>query len=187
MMTRLLAVAAITAVIVAAAMYFLAPEDSERHVDVSIESIQRVAELATIRFNEAVLYPYKQPKKKMQLIVGELLVLAKGSIVGRVDLKKASMERDDEARTVTIRFAKGAVLISDPEVTKLETITIKKGGVFHPIKDEHRNEATKNAMGLLKSAAEDAGIRQMTIAEAKTVLSAFVREFGYTASVEFAE
>lgn len=186
-MNRLLATAVVSAVIAGVMMYFFKPQDPAPSVDVSIESIQRVAELATIRFNEAVLYPYKKPKKFMEWKNAKLLVLAKGAIVGRVDLKKATMERDDEARTVTIRFAKDAVIVSNPEVKKLEVITLANPNIFHRLNDEDRNTATKNAMGLLKSEAEKGGIREMTKAEAKTVLAAFVSELGYSAEVEFAE
>jgi hypothetical protein len=186
-MARLLVTAVLAALVAATLMYFFKPQEPAPRVDVSIESIQRVAELATIRFNEAVMYPYKKPKKFLEWKNAKLLVLAKGTVVGRVDLKKASMERDEEARTVTIRFAKDAVIVSDPEIKKLEVITLANPNIFHPLNDDDRNKATKNAMGLLKSTAIDGGIREMTKDEAVTVLSAFVSELGYTAEVVFAK
>lgn len=158
---------------------------SESHV--TVNSIKKIAELATIEYNMSVIREVTKEKKFLQLKEAKFLVLLTGKIKGSVDLNKSNIDIDKENKTVAITFKKGAVGVSNPEIgpDDIKIITVSNPNVINKINDKDRNSAQKAAITMLRNEARKKGIEKQTRAEAKTVISGFLTALGYKTSIKF--
>lgn len=172
-------------------------DSSETHV--TINSIKKIADLATIEYNNTVYSIYtKKKKKKIKLFkIGSddnklfkdtrLLVLVTGKIKGSVDMNMADLDVDEENRKVAITFNKGAIKISNPEIASdgIETIVLRNSNIFRKLNEADRNKARKNAIAELRAAAIRGDIEMKTKDEAKVVLGNFLLALGYQSTIKF--
>jgi hypothetical protein len=189
---KMLGVAALIVGIVAGAVYLLTQYSAGKaEVTVTIEEIKQVAQLATVEYTISDAYKWEKPKKWYETKNLELMVLARGKVKGSVDLEKMQLEVSDETdeKRVTLIFGPGAILISDPEICSagcIRTYDMKDVNLFTDLTDEDRNKQLNAAVGCLKQAALEDGIREKTAAEAKVVLTRFLEHLGYVADIRFA-
>ncbi len=152
----------------------------------TIERIETISELATVRFYLSNIVEYEQPKDWYDVKEVKVLVLAKGSIQGRVDLKPDDWTIDREKRTVEIKIEPESIKIGDPEISPddgLNTWIISEGLIFNKLKEDERKKATTKALKELKQTAIDLGIREHTAAEAKKILERVLESLGYQANI----
>ncbi|MGE5251078.1 MAG: DUF4230 domain-containing protein [Bacteroidota bacterium] len=189
---KIVGVAALVVVIVAGAVFLLAQyRAGKAEVTVTIEEIKQVAQLATVEYTISDAYKWQKPRQWYETKNLELMVLARGKVKGSVDLEKMQLEVSNEAdeKHVTLIFGPGAILISDPEICPagcIRTYDMKDVNLFTGLTAEDRNKQLSAAIGCLKQAAIDDGIREKTAAEAKVVLTRFLEHLGYVADIKFA-
>ena len=158
---------------------------SESHV--TVNSIKKIAELATIEYNMSVIREVTKKKKFLQWKEAKFLVLLTRKIKGSVDLNKSKMDIDKENKTVDIVFNKGAVRVSNPEIgpDDIKIVTVSNPNLFHKINDKDRNGAQKKAIKMLRDEAKKKGIVQQTKNEAKVIITGFLSALGYKSTIKF--
>lgn len=157
-------------------------------VIVGIDDIKAVAQLVTVEYHISTFLQRKKGRAWYEWVNSEFIVFLKGVVKGSVDLKLADMNvSGTDGKTVTIKFKKDAVLVSNPEIPPdgIRFTTVKDPNVFHPITDADRNKAQSDAIKALKEEAIKGGIIEKTALEAKVLLTGFLKQFGYTATIEF--
>lgn len=161
--------------------------DDTAESKVTVNSIKKIAELATIEYNMSVIKEQTKKKKFIEWKDARFLVLLTGKIKGSVDLNKADVKIDKENRKVDIRFNKDAVKVSNPEIgpDDIRIITISDPNIFHKLNDKDRNKGQKEAIRLLRQSALDKGIVDQTKTQAKYVLENFLAALDYKSSITF--
>jgi len=159
---------------------------------VTVDSIKKVAKLATVEYNVSVVEKRTVPLNvkvgiTLKLKKAKFLVLTSGIVTGSVDLNKAKIDIDKETKKVKIVFNKNAVNVSNAAINKgyPEFITITDRKLFKRLKDEDFAAGARAANAKLKSTAESDGIVKKTKAEAKTLITNFLASLGYSTSVKF--
>lgn len=171
-----------------AAMFVYGKVMDESHQSyVTVNSIKKIAELATIEFNNTAHWIYTKKSSVPLAKDRRLLVLASGKIKGSVDMNMADMAVDEEKKVVDITFKKSAVKVSNPEIAPkgITTITLHDGKIFNKLKDKDRDKARENAIAELRKAAINGGIVNMTKAEAKVIIENFLQALGYKSKIVF--
>ena len=157
-------------------------------VIVAIDDIKEIAQLATVEYHISTFLDRKKDRAFYEWLDARFIVFLKGVVKGSVDLNLAEVQLPTAgAKTVSIKFKKGAVVVSKPEIgpDDIRFITISDPNVFHPINDDDRNRAQADAIAALKKSALDAGIVAQTAKEARVLLTRFLGGLGYTAKIEF--
>ena len=170
-------------------MYGLTRDKGDKtDVRVAVDDIKEIARLATVEYHMSTVYDKELALHFLEWIPNRLLILLTGVVQGSVDLNLADIQLPAaDAKTVSIKFKKGAVVISNPSIgpKDIKVMTLSNVNVFHPISDDDRNKAQDEAIKLLKKSAMDAGIVAKTANEAKILLTRFLGGLGYTATIEF--
>lgn len=154
---------------------------------VTINSIKKIADLATIEYTMSVIKEQTKKKKFLEWKDAHFLVLVTGKIKGSVDLNMADVKIDKENKKVNITFHKGAIKVSNPEIgpDDIKIITIDDPNVFHKLNDKDRNKGQAAAIALLRQTALKNGIVNQTRDEAKVVLENFLDALGYQSVITF--
>jgi hypothetical protein len=187
-MAKYIMVFIIAALVGVGAMYiYTATVGDTLESKVTVNSIKKIAELATIEYNMSIIEEQTKKKKFLEWKEARFLVLLTGVIKGSVDLNQADVNIDKEAKKVTIAFKKNAVNISNPEIGPgdIKIITVSDPNVFHKINDADRNKAQAAAIKLLRKAALDKGIVNQTKSQAKTVIENFLAALGFQSVISF--
>jgi dihydroorotase-like cyclic amidohydrolase len=181
--------AAVAAALVMVGIMYWVMQEHQQPVIVNVEAIKKIAQLATIEYHISIALPKAKEKKFLEWKEATFFVFVKGKVKGSVDLNQAAIDivNTAEEKLVKIKFKKGAILVSNPEIAEgdIRTVTCSSPNIFHPINDKDRNEAQNEAIGKIKQAAIDDGIQSKTAAEAKVVLTNFLQGLGYSAEIEF--
>jgi len=182
-------VVVMTAVATVAVMSWATVSGDRTTTHVTVESVQDVAKLATINMYVSTYQYWTKPKEWYEWKNANILVLASGSIQGRMNLEKAKIDisEDEERPSVNIDFAPDAVEVSELEVGKgdIKCVDVNNPNVLNPINARDRNRAIEAAMKKLKQTAADMGIVEKTKEEAQTVLQQFFASLGYRCNVTF--
>jgi hypothetical protein len=186
----------VTALIVGGTVYWLKPS-TKVDVSVTIEQMRKIARLATTEwtmssFAEKDFYHKTgilPPWKTIQ--TDYVIARCRGKVTGAVDMEKAQIEVQ-ERRHVSIHFPRGSVVVSDPQIDTLETISARgkihgEWLVYEGATEAQKKEVEREALEKIKQTAIEEGIAQTTIDNAKTVLGEFVRSLGYEATITFDE
>lgn len=154
---------------------------------VTVNSIKKIAELATIEYTMSVIREQTKKKKFMEWKDAKFLVLVTGKIKGSVDLNMADVKIDKENKKVKISFRKGAVKISNPEIgpKDIKIITVDDPNIFHKLNDKDRNKGQAAAIALLRQTALNKGIVNQTKNQAKAVIENFLAALGYQGVITF--
>ena len=159
---------------------------------VTIESIKKVAKLASIEYNVSVIEKRTVPLKvkvgfSFKLKDAKFLVLTSGVVTGSVDLNKAKMNIDKEAKKVSIVFHKNAITVSNAAINTgyPEFITVANRKLFKRLKDSDFAAGARAANEKLRETAINDGIVNKTKKEAKTLISHFLSSLGYTTKIKF--
>jgi hypothetical protein len=187
----------VTALVAGGVSYYLS-RSTHANARVTVESIRRVAELATVEYRLAAILDQKYYSdmgfgRKSQ--TDYLIAIYTGAVRGHVDLENATVDIQKKADGdyVSIHFKRGSVVIYgvtiDPEKDHFEILTCQGR---RPLFTKGANRSEYNALEklALKSIIESAiktGIVEKTKENAKTVLSDFVGALGYHAVVTFDE
>ena len=172
-----------------AAMYLYAETMGDKsQTYVTVNSIQKVAKLATVEYNvSAIVERKKELKVVLKWKTAKFLVLLSGIVTGSVDLKNASIDIDKENKEVDIVFGKGAVKVSQPasspDDAKFITITDRK--LFKRLNSDDFTAGYKAANKKLRKTALADGIINKTKAEATELISNFLTSLGYSSSIKF--
>ena len=175
---------------VAAGVLFGLSRDKGGETDVilAINDIKEIAQLATVEYHISTFLDRKKKRQWYEWLDARYIVFLKGVVKGSVDLNLADVQLPAAGtKTVTIKFKKGAVKVSNPEIGRddIRFITVSDPNVINRISDADRNRAQGDAIAALKKAATDAGIVEKTAREAKILLTKFLGGLGYTAKIEF--
>ena len=154
---------------------------------VTVNSIKKIAELATIEYNMSVIKEQTKKRKFIEWKDAKFLVLLTGKIKGSVDLNSADVKIDKEKKMVNIKFRQNAVKISNPEIgpDDIKIITVSDPNILHKLNDKDRNKGQQEAIKLLRKTALDKGIVQQTKNQAKLVLENFLAALDYKSSISF--
>jgi hypothetical protein len=134
---------------------------------------------------------YTKPKEWFEWANAVCFVTARGKVKGSVDLEKMQIDvsTEPDKKTVLLRFEPGAIVISDPEIgkddVKFEVCT--NPNLLTSVTPEDYTAAHNAAIQALKKAALENGIEEKTAFQAKLILTGFLRELGYEATIEFAD
>ena len=173
-----------------AAMYlYTEMQDTKSESYVTVNSISKVAKLATVEYNVSVI-----EERKKELKVGifkgktaKFLVLLSGIVTGSVDLKNAKININKESKKVDVVFGKGAVKVSqpasDPKAAKFITITDRK--LFKRLNSKDFTAGYEAANKKLRNTALDGGIVKKTKEEAVELISNFLLSLGYSTNIKF--
>ena len=111
----------------------------------------------------------------------------KGSV--NLELMQVEVSTEPDKKTAFLHFEPGAIVISDPEIAeggvKFEVCT--NPNLLTAVTPEDYTKAHEAAIADLKKAALDNGIEEKTAVQAKLILTGFLQELGYEATIEFAE
>lgn len=145
-----------------------------------IEQIKLVARLQTVEYHGT-----NTVRKHKESTFGSntVVYLLEGKVVASVDLEKMGIEplgRPEERR---VRLTLPEVAVDDPVVKRLEVL-MSCGSLLAPeLTDAERNSVHQEALGRLKLAAEEDGIRAKARKQAEDYLRTFLGALAYT--VEF--
>jgi hypothetical protein len=183
-------IAAVLGAVVAVGVLYGLSRDKGGKTDVilAIDDIKEIAQLATVEYHISTFLDRKKQRQWYEWLDARFIVFLKGVIKGSVDLNLAEVQLPAAGtKTVSIRFKKGAVIVSNPEIGRddIRFITVSDPNVINRISDEDRNRAQGDAIAALKKAATDAGIVEKTAREAQILLTKFLGGLGYTAKIEF--
>lgn len=154
---------------------------------VTVESIKKIAQLSTIEYTIQTIESVKKEKQWFVLFDTKFSVVLKGKVKGSIDLKKMKTEVDQKNKTVNIIFAKGSIVVSNPEIGK-DDIHLRKciePWVFNKIDEKDWEEAHKAAIAKIREIALEDGIELKTAKEAQTILTGFIQSFGFKVSINF--
>jgi len=183
-------IAAVLGAVVAVGVLYGLSRDKGGKTDVilAIDDIKEIAQLATVEYHISTFLDRKKKRQWYEWLDARYIVFLKGVVKGSVDLNLADVQLPAAGtKTVSIRFKKGAVIVSNPEIGRddIRFITVSDPNVINRISDADRNRAQGDAIAALKKAATDAGIVEKTAREAKILLTKFLGGLGYTAKIEF--
>jgi len=183
-------IAAVLGAVVAVGVLYGLSRDKGGKTDVilAIDDIKEIAQLATVEYHISTFLDRKKRRQWYEWLDARFIVFLKGVIKGSVDLNLAEVQLPAAGtKTVSIRFRKGAVIVSNPEIGRddIRFITVSDPNVLNRISDKDRNKAQGDAIAALRKAATDAGIVEKTAREAKILLTRFLGGLGYTAKIEF--
>ena len=183
-------IAAVLGAVVAVGVLYGLSRDKGGKTDVilAIDDIKEIAQLATVEYHISTFLDRKKKRQWYEWLDARYIVFLKGVVKGSVDLNLAEVQLPAAGtKTVSIRFKKGAVIVSNPEIGRddIRFITVSDPNVINRISDADRNRAQGDAIAALKKAATDAGIVEKTAREAKILLTKFLGGLGYTAKIEF--
>lgn len=154
---------------------------------VSVDAIKQVAQLATVEYYVSQQLYKQKDKSWYEWLQASFIAYVKGIVKGSVDLKETDVTIDHDNRKVRIKFHKGAVLVSNPEIgpNDIGMITCSDPNILHPINDDDRNKAQNELIATLRNTALRDGIETKTADEAKLVLSNFLQALGYASEISF--
>jgi len=154
---------------------------------VTVNSIKKIAELATIEYTMSVIEEQTKKKKFLEWKTARFLVLVTGKVKGSVDLNMADVNIDKQNRKVSITFKTDAVKVSYPEIAPedIKIITVDDPNIFHKINDKDRNKGTAAAISLLRETAMRKGIVAQTKNQARQVIENFLAALGYQSVIKF--
>jgi hypothetical protein len=157
---------------------------------VVVEGIQRLDQLATVRWTESVPITKESGGSALErFLVGEKVVLvAAGEVEAGVDL--ANLGQDDvevDGRRVTIKLPEPEILGASLDEEKTAVYDQDKGLILRLIQsdDELVGEARREAEREITSTAEENGILDYAESNARDGIRAFVTTLGFE-EVEFA-
>jgi hypothetical protein len=145
-----------------------------------IEQIKLVAKLQTVEY-----YGTNTVRKHKESTFGSSTVvyLLEGKVVASVDLEKMQIDLPGRPEERRVRLTLPEVVLDDPVVRRLEVL-MSCGSLLAPdLTDAERNSVHQEALGRLKLAAEEDGIRQKARKQAEDYLRTFLGALAYT--VEF--
>ena len=182
-------IAAVLGAVVAVGVLYGLSRDKGGKTDVilAIDDIKEIAQLATVEYHISTFLDRKKRRQWYEWLDARYIVFLKGVVKGSVDLNLADVQLPAAGtKTVSIRFKKGAVIVSNPEIGRddIRFITVSDPNVINRISDADRNRAQGDAIAALKKAATDAGIVEKTAREAQILLTKFLGGLGYTAKIE---
>jgi len=183
-------IAAVLGAVIAVGVLYGLSRDKGGKTDVilAIDDIKEIAQLATVEYHISTFFDRKKQRQWYEWLDARFIVFLKGVIKGSVDLNLAEVQLPAAGtKTVSIKFKKGAVIVSNPEIGRddIRFITVSDPNVINRISDADRNRAQGDAIAALKKAATDAGIVEKTAREAQILLTKFLGGLGYTAKIEF--
>ena len=183
-------IAAVLGAVIAVGVLYGLSRDKGGKTDVilAIDDIKEIAQLATVEYHISTFLDRKKRRQWYEWLDARFIVFLKGVIKGSVDLNLAEVQLPAAGtKTVSIKFKKGAVIVSNPEIGRddIRFITVSDPNVINRISDADRNRAQGDAIAALKKAATDAGIVEKTAREAQILLTKFLGGLGYTAKIEF--
>jgi len=183
-------IAAVLGAVAAAGVLYGLSRDKGGKTDVilAIDDVKEIAQLATVEYPISTFLDRKKARQWYEWVDSIYIVFLKGVIKGSVDLNLADVQLPAAGtKTVSIKFKKGAVVVSNPEIGRddIRFITVSDPNVLNRISDKDRNKAQGDAIAALRKAATDAGIVEKTAREAKILLTRFLGGLGYTAKIEF--
>jgi len=183
-------IAAVLGAVVAVGVLYGLSRDKGGKTDVilAIDDIKEIAQLATVEYHISTFLDRKKRRQWYEWLDARYIVFLKGVVKGSVDLNLADVQLPAAGtKTVSIKFKKGAVIVSNPEIGRddIRFITVSDPNVINRISDADRNRAQGDAIAALKKAATDAGIVEKTAREAKILLTKFLGGLGYTPKIEF--
>lgn len=163
-------------------------QDNSAGSYVTVNSIKKVAKLATIEYNVSVV---EERKKELKVVLkwktAKFLVLLSGIVTGSVDLKNAEIDINKETKKVSIVFGKDAVKVSqpasDPKAAKFITITDR--ALFKRLNSADFTAGYEAANNKLRNTALADGIVKKTKDEAVELISNFLLSLGYSANIKF--
>ena len=192
MKTAFIIIGSVIVGVAAMSLYANVMDETTSETFVTVDSIKKVAKLATVEYNVSVVEKRTVPLNvkvgiTLKLKKAKFLVLTSGIVTGSVNLNKAKIKIDKEAKKVKIVFNKNAVNISNAAINRgyPEFITITDRKLFKRLKDSDFSAGARVANAKLKSTAENDGIVKKTKAEAKTLIKNFLATLGYSSSIQF--
>lgn len=187
----------VTALVAGGVSYYLS-RSTHANVRVTVESIRKVAELATVEYRLAAILDKKYFSNigfGIKKQTDYLIAIYTGAVRGRVNLENATVDIQKKAdgNYVSIHFKRGSVLISgvevDPEKDHFEMISCQgerwigtKGA-----SDGQRRRLQKEGLRSIRESAIKTGIVEKTKENAKAVLSDFLGALEYRAVITFDE
>ena len=156
---------------------------------VVVEGIQRLDQLATVRWTESTVITKESGGNELgQFLIGErVLLVAVGEVEAGVDL--ASLGPDDvevNGERVTIRLPESEILSSSLDEEKTAVYDRDQGWLNFRSDDALVEEARREAETEITTAAQENGILDYAKSNAEDGIRAFVTTLGFE-EVEFAE
>jgi len=193
-----IAILVILPALVAGGVSYYLSHSTRAEARVTVESIRKVAELATVEYRLAAILDKKYFSNVgfgMKKQTDYLIAVYTGAVRGRVDLENATVDIQKKAdgNYASIHFKRGSVLISgvevDPEKDQFEMMSCQgerwigtKGA-----SDSQRRGLQQEALRSIRESAIKTGIVEKTKENAKTVLSDFLGVLEYRAIITFDE
>ena len=184
----------LTAIVAGGGAYWFASRP-QVDVDVTVESITKIAKLATIQYRVSSIVETKEVRETdfwKKNFTQEYVCTVKGLIEGKVNLKKADIKvekGDDGSGQIIIRFGEGSVEVSqlqeDEDGIKIKKISDAKYMEKYQFTEDQRNALITTARKETRKEAIKDGIVTKTQEEAVTLISEFVGALGWSAVVEF--
>jgi len=146
-----------------------------------IQQIKLVAKLQTVEYHGT-----NTVRKHKETAFGSntVVYLLEGKVVASVDLEKMRIDLPGGPDARKVRLKLPDVVVDDPVVKRLEVL-MSCGTLLGPeLTDAERNSVHQEALGKLKLAADEDGIREKARKQAEDYLRTFLTALGY--AVEFA-
>jgi len=191
----------VTAIVAGGAVYWLSHKRQDEKTMVTVDSIRKVAQLATVEYSLSTLVEktFRSSYGLGKTDSSTLLALYSGRVRGSVNLEKVQIElkkndsvaskEGDVRRLASIHFPPGSIEVKDvaidPDLDHMtERVIWKKLGFKGPT-DNQREGVRRKAMKTILKTAIKKGIVEKTKANAEMILSEFLRGFGIEADITF--
>ncbi|MBN1379491.1 MAG: DUF4230 domain-containing protein [Gammaproteobacteria bacterium] len=196
-------VVVLVAVVSGGGAYWLASKGSDTRTTVTVQSIRKIAQLATVEYRLSTLQErtFRSSYGLANTDSSKMLAYYTGTVKGSIDLEKIevqfedaavqSPDKDDGRPHASIHFPRGSIVIKDvalvPGVDSMrEIVTWKRAGFKGP-SDNQREKVRQDALKAILQTAIKQGIVDKTKENAAMILSEFLGGFGIKADITFDE
>jgi hypothetical protein len=193
----------LVAVVSAGVAYWLTSKGADTKVTVTVQSIRKIAHLATVEYRLSTLQErtFRSSYGLGTTDSSKMLAYYTGTVKGSIDLEKIEVqledadvrtsEKDDGRRHASIHFPRGSIVIKDValvpgEDSMREIVTWKRTG-FNGPSDNQREAVRQEALKTILQTAIKQGIVEKTKENARMILSEFLSGFGIEADITFDE
>lgn len=193
----------LVAVVSVGGTYWLTRKGPGARVTVTVQSIRKVAQLATVEYRLSTLM-----EKTFRSSYGfgttdssKMLAYYTGTVKGSIDLEKIEVQlkdadvgasdEGDGRRRASIHFSRGSIVVKDvaliPGEDSMREMVTWVRPAFQGPTDNQRERVRQEALRTILETAIKTGIIEKTKENGRTILSEFLRGFGIQADITFDE
>ena len=149
------------------------------HSTTIVEQIRMIAKLQTVEYHGTNTVRLQKEDWKGK---NSALYLLEGTVVATIDLQQMTFELEAKGPERSVRITLPPVVVEDAMVDRFEIVMSCASFLTAPeLSDQDRNQLHREALIGLKAAANQYGIRERALRQARDYLTTFLAALGYKA------